>query len=386
MQHQSPKRNRWNSLSMIAIFLLFGSSIGCAHVGEHWSHHWERHSVVTDLKEKREGRYYHCPHCGQIVPREGFYKCPRCMSPAAFFGYEATCWRQFPEGWGCPPETVTNNPQFWDQGLIESEVVVEEAIEAHHEDLQNHSNGSEANDHNDSSELNDEGPEIPDDADEVLFSTPSFDSVHAVPLTMIEHDSQLPVVIPTPSPTVTTYRSSVTVETETMSVIESYPVAIEKPEVAEVETPEPKVKIAEREIAMEEPVTQSTTLVPLVRKDIKPLDSFGPIPLRKAKLSSVLFNPRPMLRSERTTKQPLSQSVVPTNRNVDETANDSRSFRPPAVSRIAFPVLAVAPVITTEGQVTTPNNATSTIQAKPVVPAANQEMFPIPARRIPITP
>ncbi len=86
-----------------------GSTLGCGR----------------DHQEAR-GRYYHCPHCGQIIPLEGFSKCPRCFQVPVYHGYEPTCWRQWPEGWGCPPESVVNNPEFWSQGMVESDVVVEE--------------------------------------------------------------------------------------------------------------------------------------------------------------------------------------------------------------------------------------------------------------------
>lgn len=120
-------------MSIVASLLLIAASAGCAHVDVHWKHYWHGHSLVADLSEKHDSRYYHCPHCGQIVPREGFYKCPRCLSPAAFYGYHPTCWRQFPHGWGCPPEAVTRQPHCWDQGLLDSNVIVDTPVDADHE-------------------------------------------------------------------------------------------------------------------------------------------------------------------------------------------------------------------------------------------------------------
>lgn len=108
-------------MSATAMVVLLASSTGCVT----WKHHVRKHSLRSLVAEKNAGRYYHCSHCGQIIPREGFSKCPRCFQVPAFHGYEPTCWRQWPEGWGCPPESVANNPDFWQQGMVESDAMME---------------------------------------------------------------------------------------------------------------------------------------------------------------------------------------------------------------------------------------------------------------------
>jgi len=187
MHQSSPAGYRWANLSILAPVLLMAGSVGCAHVGEHWTHYWHQHSLVADMTEKHQDRYYHCPHCGQIVPREGFYKCPRCLSPAAFYGYHATCWRQFPDGWGCPPETVANHPDFWEQGLLDSNVVVEEPIIAPQHDHQAPSSGDDAdqqqiNPQEGRPEQNGDGAKQSESSDEVFVEPPRFDAAERTKL------------------------------------------------------------------------------------------------------------------------------------------------------------------------------------------------------------
>lgn len=99
--------------------MLLGCSVGCVSL----KHHVRQHSLVGVMTESHQGRYYHCSHCGQILPREGFSKCPRCMQVPAYHGYEPTCWRQWPAGWGCPPEHVAGQAEFWTEGMVESDAV-----------------------------------------------------------------------------------------------------------------------------------------------------------------------------------------------------------------------------------------------------------------------
>lgn len=104
-------------MSVTTMVVLVGTSAGCVT----WKHHVNRHGIGAIVAKHQDQRYYHCSHCGQIVPREGFSKCPRCMQVPVYHGYEPTCWRQWPEGWGCPPESVVNNPEFWVEGMVESD-------------------------------------------------------------------------------------------------------------------------------------------------------------------------------------------------------------------------------------------------------------------------
>lgn len=103
---------------MAAAIAMIGNSIGCVSL-EHYVH---RH--VFDAAD-HEQPYYHCPHCGQIIPKQGKQSCPKCRWAPAFYGYEATCWRQFPAGWGCPPETIFDKPGLIPPGLLEVPEVIE---------------------------------------------------------------------------------------------------------------------------------------------------------------------------------------------------------------------------------------------------------------------
>ena len=101
--------------------VLLVGSVGCVSL----KHHCRKHSITGMIAAEKHSRYYHCPHCGQIIPKEGFYKCPRCFQVPVYHGYEPTCWRQWPAGWGCPPESVAGQPEFWSQGMVESDTVIE---------------------------------------------------------------------------------------------------------------------------------------------------------------------------------------------------------------------------------------------------------------------
>lgn len=103
---------------MAAAIAMIGNSIGCVSL-EHYVH---RH--VFDTAD-HEQSYYHCPHCGQIIAKHGTPVCPKCCRIPAFYGYEPTCWRQFPAGWGCPPETIFAKPGLVPPGLLEVPEVIE---------------------------------------------------------------------------------------------------------------------------------------------------------------------------------------------------------------------------------------------------------------------
>ncbi len=113
-------------MSAATMIVMLGSSVGCVSL-KHYVRHHTLAGQAADSHHKNDS-YYHCPHCGQIIPKEGFDKCPRCMKIPAYYGYEPTCWRQFPDGWGCLPESVANNPEFWQQGMVDSDRVNQETL------------------------------------------------------------------------------------------------------------------------------------------------------------------------------------------------------------------------------------------------------------------
>ena len=187
MEQPSLIRRRWTRQSVASLLLLMVSSVGCAHVDEFWTHHWQRHSFHSTITETHQGRYYHCPHCGQIVPREGFYKCPHCLGSPAYHGYQATCWRQFPEGWGCPPESVVNNPDLWQQQLLESPLLGEPLQAPDHDvdvapsEEYELDDAPEADDDASEAEIDQPFPDaseasLQDAADEALIASPAFDT------------------------------------------------------------------------------------------------------------------------------------------------------------------------------------------------------------------
>lgn len=80
------------------------------HGGCHVLHHdLCNHNFVAKTLAIKLGPYYHCPHCGQIMANENrhHHQCCYPQPTPPFFGYQATCWRVWPEGWiGCPEETI----------------------------------------------------------------------------------------------------------------------------------------------------------------------------------------------------------------------------------------------------------------------------------------
>lgn len=107
-------------MTVAALVVFLAGSTGCVQ----WTHHLREHCCIGDLAKGHAGHYYHCPHCGKIVPLDGFNGCPHCKETPSFYGYEATCWRQFPQDWGCTPEHAIGSELHLD-GMLESGDAVE---------------------------------------------------------------------------------------------------------------------------------------------------------------------------------------------------------------------------------------------------------------------
>ncbi len=120
MQQHTDKRSSWTSTTVAALVLLLAGNFGCVH----WKHHLREHCIIGDLVQRHQGDYYHCSHCGKIIPGEGFGSCPHCAEVPSFHGYEPTCWRQFPQGWGCQPEHASQS-ELAQEGMLETEHEVE---------------------------------------------------------------------------------------------------------------------------------------------------------------------------------------------------------------------------------------------------------------------
>ena len=64
--------------------------------------HEIRYSAVGRAAADRHEPYYHSPDTGRIVLRPKQVD-KYCYTEPSFYGYEATCWQKWPEGWiGCP--------------------------------------------------------------------------------------------------------------------------------------------------------------------------------------------------------------------------------------------------------------------------------------------
>jgi len=115
MQRQTRIRHRWTATSAAILIMMLGSSGGC----ESLSHYASHHGGFGRAAEQHERSYFHCPHCGQIIPKDGFNQCQTCLRIHAYHGYEPTCWRQWPEGWGCSPEAVIDYSNVLEPGMLE---------------------------------------------------------------------------------------------------------------------------------------------------------------------------------------------------------------------------------------------------------------------------
>ena len=82
---------------MLMLALL--ASGGCAHVS-YGIHHVIR--AVNECTGHDDWSHYHSAKTGQIVPRTHRTRCCSGYEPP-FYGYQGTCWRQWPTGWiNCP--------------------------------------------------------------------------------------------------------------------------------------------------------------------------------------------------------------------------------------------------------------------------------------------
>ncbi len=100
VDNQKPGLFQWFVLGMPLVVLL-GIS-GCAKI----SHQMRYHMHFGYNRPLPGLPYYHCTHCGQIVPKAG-HECGIMLSHGPFFGYNATCWRDWPEGWvACPIQEI----------------------------------------------------------------------------------------------------------------------------------------------------------------------------------------------------------------------------------------------------------------------------------------
>lgn len=81
------------------------TTTGCVKIG-----HEVRYSEAGRALNRIEDPYYHSPQTGRIVMRPK-KAAQYCYSEPAYYGFEATCWQRWPDGWvGCPcqEETIEN--------------------------------------------------------------------------------------------------------------------------------------------------------------------------------------------------------------------------------------------------------------------------------------
>jgi hypothetical protein len=279
--------NYWTLMSCTTIAILICSSVGCVS----WKHNLRKHSWCAKAAQKHDGRYYHCPHCGQIIPQAG-NQCPGCFKVPAHYGYAATCWRTFPEGWGCLPETVAKNPTFFQTGMLETEQPVQAA---HTSDFDN-----KDKDGGDDNASGDDAADM--DVEEIAPPIPDAEPSNSeVQNSHLPDDSNLAeveesVVMPNPTASVPSHVVEPTVPQEAKTPA-SKPSPVKNPSVTSTPTVS-RIPVLSSKVALEtEPRTdelgdrtsEAPTTVQL-EQPIKPQDEYGPIPVRRVRLTG-LENP-----------------------------------------------------------------------------------------------
>ena len=369
--------NRWTLASLTLTVVLIGSSIGCVS----WKHNLRKHSVFASMAQKHDGRYYHCPHCGQIIPQEG-NRCPGCFKIPAYHGYEATCWRTFPEGWGCVPETVANNPAFFQAGMLESEMPMEmRPVEAADE-----SADDEADEENEGADDENDGPGEDDaaDADVEEIAPPIPDAepnnsevqIARLPQNTLAKADAPALIRPiaprpvTPEPVDPVVES---VEAPAEKTVVNEPVA--KPQPTKQATSEPKAKqtVAPSIVksSPKKPITRPAPASSVLTKPAPPAKLPAPVVTPSAPKSvakeTVKVSPKPVVRTKPRPAAPVvvrptvqSPAIVnkvkkpaaapkqaqrptqagPTNETVSKSAVDRKPFH--SVNRIPLPEPKVA--------------------------------------------
>jgi hypothetical protein len=92
------ERSGW---SAVGLSLLLLANSGCIRLAHHLHHH-----SPLKLAHHAHEPYYHCPDCGQVVPKHLHHHCAGHVVPP-FFGHQATCWHPWPAEWiGCPTTII----------------------------------------------------------------------------------------------------------------------------------------------------------------------------------------------------------------------------------------------------------------------------------------
>lgn len=415
MQYQQTEQNgwsgfnRWTFTSLATALLLTFCSVGCVS----WEHNLRKHSVFAKIAKKNQGRYYHCPHCGQIILQDS-NRCPGCHKIPAYHGYEATCWRTFPEGWGCLPETVANNPAFFPGGMLEApvEAMPIELTPASPSDQtrNNDEEDSDGEDSDDEMNLEDEkavdkpsqGDAVDADVENVAPPIPDAEPnssevrISQLPQTTLARVEEAPVKT----------SESVLVESEVTdhitSAISSKEVAVAQPQPAKPETvvveeakPSSKQSAAKTIPPVEVKSEPKTTPQPKVAA--KPLVEPQVVVQAPAKILTpkpVLKKVAPVAPKESVAAKPRTKPVVKTVSTPQVTKRTAELLPAPRVSRVPVPV----PQIVVEPQVTKPvaskqqpkeePEARSVLQAeqeRKVEIKPQDEFGPIPVRKVRLT-
>lgn len=105
------KRPRGSVISLMLVSALSLAFVGgCTGVGHYTHSHVFEHFSPSHLLP-----YYHCPHCGRVIPRLGHHECCGLDPMVPYHGFSATCWRGWPGDWvGCPVATEVLVPGYMD--------------------------------------------------------------------------------------------------------------------------------------------------------------------------------------------------------------------------------------------------------------------------------
>ncbi|MFK8111288.1 MAG: hypothetical protein AB8B91_03775 [Rubripirellula sp.] len=376
--------------SLAAMVMLIAGSVGCVS----WEHHIRKHSLLAKVAKKNQGRYYHCPHCGQIIMQEGS-RCPGCYKMPAYHGYQATCWRTFPEGWGCLPETVANNPAFFQPGMLESAIPSEayQPVEA----VQVEESNDEVSDDVAATDEDSDGPNEEDaaemDVEEIAPPIPDTEpnnsevKISRLPGTTLATETTAPLSQPTePIAPVKPAAKPAVDQQVTKPETENLQPVKEIAKAKKVGTPKPTSVSVQRTI-MKTPAPA----VPAVAKSVA--SKVAPVPVQqtaKKPTTTSVLNKHPVV-----TKKPAPKVSEETVQRIAKkpTATPELNKRPVATKQVAATPAPVAvkvqrPVVAKEPIVATSEPTKSTAQQPQSTrrPFHSVSRIPVPPARVVFEP
>lgn len=111
------KSHTWCYLAIAAIAL---STSGCARV-----YHAVHYNCVSRILHEKPATYYHSEQTGRIIPKD----CCPIRGELPCYGYEPTCWHQWPaDCQKCPLDGECSNGMIMQEQIISEGVIINESV------------------------------------------------------------------------------------------------------------------------------------------------------------------------------------------------------------------------------------------------------------------